>query len=354
MKKHGIIPFFIPHVGCPYICVFCNQRRITGVQQIPTPEDIEKTIQEYIEGRRSDMFWEVAFYGGSFSAIPKELQERLLAPATAALRAGDIDAIRCSTRPDAVGDEELAFLKGKGISTIELGVQSLNDTILEKAKRGHTVADVLEGSRRIIAQGIVLGIQLMPGLPGDDWGTVVQTAVKATQLGATIARIYPVLVIEDTELADMYKAGEYKPLSLDEAVSYSAFLKLWLERAGIQVIRTGLQATETFDQGIGLLGGPYDPSLGERVSNRQIWWQMESLIAEHQESWGQINKIVVSYPRAYTSKVRGVKNEMKISLEKKYATVQWMWQELVDTSRTEEALKALYIYIDNTKYIVLL
>ena len=143
MKPFGMIPFFIPHVGCPYVCTFCNQSRITGQSGIShlTPEYIQQTIKDYVGTKRNEKFWEVAFYGGSFTAITKDLQHKLLMPAYEMLQQGLIDGIRCSTRPDAVGDEAITLLQSYGVKTVELGVQSMNDGILVDAKRGHTAQE---------------------------------------------------------------------------------------------------------------------------------------------------------------------------------------------------------------------
>lgn len=347
-QKKKIIPFFIPHVGCPHICVFCNQRRITGVQELPTATEIEKRISEYTGNYSERIDWEVAFYGGSFSAIPRELQQALLEPAYKALKRGDIAGIRCSTRPDAVENDELDFLQSYGVNTIELGVQSMDDAILQKSKRGHTAAQVEAGAHRIQAKKMKLGIQLMPGLPGETWQSLIKTAVLTTKLNPQIARVYPVLVIKDTELADMYAADEYEPLTVEKAIQYSTFLKSWLEQHGVQVIRTGLQATEDFDKGVGLIAGPYEPAMGERVIGRQWRWRIEQALQEYSQAFEILPKtmhslitdlvpanlspvnsieIIVSYPRRLTSKIRGVRQENVNYFKETYPFYTWVWQE---------------------------
>ena len=267
MKPFGMIPFFIPHVGCPYVCTFCNQSRITGQSGIShlTPDYIKDTIAEYVGSKRNDKYWEVAFYGGSFTAIHTELQHQLLAPASEMLKSGIIDGIRCSTRPDAVGDEAITLLQSYGVKTVELGVQSMNDDILVDAKRGHTAEEVVEAVARLKKRGMTVGVQLLPGLKGETWETIIETAVAASELKPDFVRIYPVLVIENTELADQYRAGVYEPLSTDQAITYCAFLKEWFESHNIEVIRTGLQSTEELDSGNSLVAGPYEPAMGELV-----------------------------------------------------------------------------------------
>ena len=283
MKPFGMIPFFIPHVGCPYVCTFCNQSRITGQSGIShlTPEYIQQTIKDYVGTKRNEKFWEVAFYGGSFTAIIKDLQHKLLMPAYEMLQQGLIDGIRCSTRPDAVGDEAITLLQSYGVKTVELGVQSMNDGILVDAKRGHTAQEVVEAVTRLKHRDMTVGVQLLPGLKGETWQTIIETAIAVAALRPDFVRIYPVLVIENTELAEQYRAGEYKPLSTELAIQYCSFLKDWFEQHGIEVIRTGLQSTEELDSRNSLVAGPYEPAMGELVVNEQYKQRIERCIDEH-------------------------------------------------------------------------
>ena len=174
-EKTRLLPFFIPHIGCPYICVFCNQPRISGHQEMVTTVIIEQSIEKALAEQGQIGQWEVAYFGGSFTAIPREVQDILLAPATEAYRKGWIRDIRISTRPDAICIERLQELYAAGVRTIELGVQTLNGSMLIDAKRGHTVKDVELACAHIRKQGITLGIQLLPGLPGETWQTLLET-----------------------------------------------------------------------------------------------------------------------------------------------------------------------------------
>lgn len=328
-KKHlGMIPFFIPHIGCPHICIFCNQPRISGQIRPVDPQEIKKTIDEYTKAKSDDSFWEVAFYGGSFSAIPRCQQKAFLQPAWQSLQEGKIDSIRCSTRPDALDDDSIDFLYRYGVRTVELGVQSMEDNILQRAKRGHTKQDVIEAVYRLRQHGMQVGLQILPGLPGEDWKSIIATAVAISKLQPNFVRIYPVLVIEDTELADMYRNGLYTPLTIEEAVEYSAFLKTWFESHEIQVIRTGLQSTEEFDKGHSLLGGPYAPAMGELVVNKQWQLAIDGLVKEHLETFGTLARsITITYPRHITSKIRGLKRKNMIYFEETYSFVEWSWKE---------------------------
>ena len=380
MKPFGMIPFFIPHVGCPYVCTFCNQSRITGQSGIShlTPDYIKETITEYVGSKRNDKFWEVAFYGGSFTAIHKDLQDQLLAPVSEMLKDGIIDGIRCSTRPDAVGEEAIMLLQSYGVKTVELGVQSMNDGILVDAKRGHTAQDVVEAVARLKHRGMTVGVQLLPGLKGETWESILETAIAVVKLKPDFVRIYPVLVIENTELADQYRTGEYEPLSTEQAITYCAFLKAWFEQHDIEVIRTGLQSTEELDSGNSLVAGPYEPAMGELVVNEQYKQRIEMCIDEHFSSKrclenqytyhispsvnhyshkvecrthaNNTNKlakhtILISYPRNLTSKVRGLKNCNILYFQETYPQFSIDWYE--DSTRN-----TVRCCIDGLQYVL--
>ncbi len=353
-KKRGLIPFFIPHLGCPQICSFCNQHRIAREEaldsrtsqelpsSLPSAQDIKATIEEYIGSGRADKFWEVAFYGGSFSAIPRAWQEAVLAPAYEALQEGKIDGIRCSTRPDALALESIDFILEHGVTTVEIGVQSMDDRILQMANRGHTRQDVVDAVGRLKEKGMTIGLQIMPGLAGETWTSLVETAVAIKDLQPNFVRIYPVLVIENTDLADAYRAGDYQALTLDQAVAYGAFLKDYWEAAGIEVIRTGLQATRELDQGRGLVAGPYHPSFGELVENKRWRDRIQSLmddvlahlLVNKQNGLGdplqngleEPLEIHVSYPLTMTSQIKGLKSANAVYFESTYPNFNWSWK----------------------------
>lgn len=261
--KHSIIPLFIPHYGCPHQCVFCNQVRITGQTTPVTAEDVERQIERYLSSARDERYWEAAFYGGSFTALPLSVMEALLRPAEKALRAGKIRGIRLSTRPDCISDAVLRLLKASGVSIVELGAQSLDDKILQQAERGHTAGDVEAAVRLLRAYGFGVGLQFMAGLPGETAASIRRTARRGAALRPDFVRLYPALILRGTKLFRLYKKREYTPLSVREAVYWCAFLKNWYGAHQIPVIRTGLQATEELDAGDSLAGGPYHPAMGE-------------------------------------------------------------------------------------------
>ncbi|MDK7357641.1 MAG: radical SAM protein [Veillonella sp.] len=345
--KYGMIPFFIPHVGCPHVCTFCNQSRITEVSGIGylTPEYITSTIKDYVGESKSDKYWEVCFYGGSFSAINQDLQRQLLLPAYEALKEGRIDGIRCSTRPDAVSDSQLELLCSYGMKTIELGVQSMDDTVLSLAKRGHTSNDVKLAVKQLRKFGFTVGLQLLAGLLGDSWDTIIKTGIEIYQLQPDFVRIYPVLVIENTELAEQYKAGIYEPLSLEQALQYCSFLKTWFESHQITVIRTGLQSTEELDAGHSLLAGPYEPAMGELVTNEQWRQRLEHCLDEHTEYFNNpVRAITISYPRNLTSKVRGLKKRNLTYFEKTYGNITFTWRENNDIDTVQCSIDGM-VYV---------
>lgn len=265
--KHYIIPIFIPHYGCLHQCVFCNQKRITGIETPVTSGEVANIIKEHLSRVNQPRHIEVAFYGGSFTALPAEIQQSLLLPANCMLKQNKIHAIRISTRPDCIDCEKLDLLYNLGVSIIELGAQSLDDNVLVTSARGHTAADVSIAVKLIKEKGMRCGLQLMVGLPGENWPSLIKTTYKAALLKPDFTRIYPTLVVADTHLATLFQRGLYRPLALAEAASRSAFMKLVFSRQGISVIRTGLQATEDLANNNVVLAGPYHPSFGEIVDS---------------------------------------------------------------------------------------
>lgn len=341
--KTSIIPIFIPHIGCPYRCVFCNQWRITGRRGVPDGNAVARTIKEYVTSAAEKRHWEVAFYGGSFTAIPMALQEELLAPAYEALQQGRIQAIRCSTRPDCIDEEILSRLKRYGLSTVELGVQSMDDAVLARAKRGHTAQDVVTATALLREHGFTVGHQLMPGLPGEDWNSLQDTTAAICRLQPDIARIYPVVVIADTELADMYRKGEYTPLSVHEGVVRAAYMKQAFVETGIQCIRTGLQATEDLDDPAQVLAGAYAPAMGEMVDTRRYCRQLFAVL----DCLGYVGEVIVEYNRRDTSRVRGYKNTTVKKVRNRYSfSVQWKESAVLPAGVAAVSAGGRKIYIE--------
>jgi len=266
--KHYTIPFFIVHRGCPHKCVFCDQARITGQKQ-PSPGEVAPKIEKYLSTMPSSgARVEAGFFGGSFTGLALEEQERYLAPVRRFLDGGRVHGIRLSTRPDLIDDEILSFLKGMGVSCVELGVQSMSEEVLAASKRGHSAEDVEKASALILGQGMELGHQMMLGLPLSGYEEELHTAESIVRLGASQVRIYPVIVMKGTELAEAWKRGDYAPLDLDEAVERSARLIVFFNANGVKVIRCGLHPSEGLLTGEEYLAGPFHPAFGHLARQR--------------------------------------------------------------------------------------
>lgn len=300
-KNYYIIPVFISHQGCPHQCVFCNQDRIAGKYEEVFASDVRKIIDEYLETINSNgATIEVSFFGGTFTAIDVNKQKELLEVAREYKEKGLIHKIRLSTRPDAILPYILGYLKEYKVDIIELGVQSLDDEVLRKAGRGHSVNDVIVASKLIKEAGFTLGHQIMPGLPGDSFEIDIETTKKSIEMKPDICRIYPSLVIKDTPMEDMYNRGEYIPYSLDEAVYISGeMLKLYND-AKIKVIRIGLQPTDTITTGKDIVDGPFHPAFRELVEGHLICETLDKKCPKEKDIIIEINEKDVS--KLYTNK----------------------------------------------------
>lgn len=266
--KHKTIPVFVPHMGCPNDCSFCNQNKITGTQNTVTPIDADLQIKEALKTIPKDTDCiEVGFFGGSFTGIDIELQKEFLQVAKKYKDAGKIHEIRLSTRPDYIDENILAMLCEYGVTTVELGAQSMDDRVLLLNHRGHLSSDTERAAKLIKKSGIKLGLQMMTGLYGDDDETCIKSAEKIIALNPDCVRIYPTLVLSGTYLAELYKNGEYMPQTVDEAVSLGAELKSRFDEEGILVIRIGLMASDNINPDADVVAGPYHPSIGELVKS---------------------------------------------------------------------------------------
>ena len=260
--KHANVAFFVPMVGCPHRCSFCDQNSITGESGIPTPEEVDKTLKK--AARELHGFSEkaeIAFFGGSFTMIPRELMLSLLAPAKKWIDRKAFSGIRISTRPDAIDEEVLSVLKEYGVTFIELGAQSCNNAVLEKNRRGHTFEDTQKAAQLIREAGFSLGLQMMTGMPGSTKEDDILTAARFATLKPDTMRIYPTLVLKNTLMAKWFEDGEYVPQTVEEAAAECAELLDIFELYKINVIRLGLHAEESLEEN--LLGGPYHPAFRE-------------------------------------------------------------------------------------------
>jgi len=290
MKKHYTIPFFIPHEGCPFKCVFCDQRDITGREKI-NPEHMADTVNKHLSTiREDDAVIEIGFFGGTFTGLPEDVQEKYLSSVYPFFENGTVDGIRLSTRPDMIDEKKLGFLKSRGVTCIELGVQSMSDKVLQAVKRGYTPGVVEEASMMVRKQGFILGHQMMVGLPLSGRGEEYHTARKARELGAEEVRIYPLVVIKGTELAEMWRSGHFSPIGKKEAVDRCMELMLYFELYDIKVIRCGLHPSKGLIDNTDFLDGPFHPSFRYLVDSRIYGNMLERVYSEN----GRIDKIFLN------------------------------------------------------------
>lgn len=324
MKTHAIIPIFIPHLGCPNDCVFCNQKKITARTKPLSREHMTGLIDRYLEtikGRGIGTV-EIAFYGGSFTGIPMEQQQEYLSVAKAYKDRGKVQKIHLSTRPDYINDEILVNLRHYGADIIELGVQSFDEEVLRLCNRGHDRAAVFEASRLIKDYGFDLGLQLMIGLPGDTHEKSVRSAQEAAKIRPSVARLYPTVIIRDTELYEMYLHGDYKPFSMEEAVRTTKEMYLILTDAGVNVIRVGLKSTDLINESGEITGG-YHPAFRQLVESEIAREQMESQLSQLGLPTSAEAEISFFCSPGSLSNMIGNRKSNRIYFEKKYPHVRF-------------------------------
>ena len=275
MIRHYNIPVFVPHKGCPNDCVFCNQKKITGVTENENFGEIESMISEHLSTMERPSYIEIAFFGGSFTGIDVSLQKKYLEIAEKFVDEGKVDGIRLSTRPDYISKEILDMLKSYGVTAVELGAQSMNDDVLLKNRRGHRAEDTVKAVALLKEYGFETGLQMMTGMYGSDAQTDLVSGEEIAALAPDTVRIYPTVVLGETMLEKLYEAGEYIPPSLDESVEVCAKLYRLFEEKGIRIIRTGLQATDTICEKGSIVAGAYHSAFGELVRSRIIRDEME-------------------------------------------------------------------------------
>ncbi len=301
------------------MCVFCDQNRIAGEKKgLPTEDEIDAAVEIYLESWQGTGRKEAAFYGGSFTAIPRAIQEQLLKAVKPYIDKGVIDSVRISTRPDSINADDLLFLKGYGVSTIELGIQSMDDEVLKSSKRGHTSEDSRKACRLVKEAGFLLGCQLMVGLPGDTVEKSVASAGKVARMRADFVRIYPALVISGTELEARYRQGDFSPLSLSDAVDISAEMVDLFRSYGIDVIRAGLQPTVDLEKSI--VDGPYHPSFGEMVETAIFFKKAERELERMPVRGGEVTFYIS--PRD-ESAFRGLRNGNVMRLKERYPSINF-------------------------------
>ncbi|PLW92276.1 MAG: radical SAM protein [Marinilabiliales bacterium] len=286
MKSHSIIPIFLPELACPHQCVFCNQKNITATEKLPSEKEVSEIIESHLKTIKAEnRTCEIAFFGGSFTGLPLHEQEKYLKLAAPYVENAEIEGIRISTRPDYINDEILSLLKQYHVKIIEIGAQSMDEDVLRLSGRGHSAEDVRNAAKLIKEGGFILGIQMMVGLPGDTPEKTYTTAKEIINLGADGTRIYPVLVIDDTELAEMYKAGDYEPLSIEEAVLQTAPIYRLFEENGVMIYKCGLHPSEFLYNGK-LMAGPWHPAFRQLVQSKNFLDKAEKLLEDDPEIKG--------------------------------------------------------------------
>lgn len=323
MKKQYIIPIFVPHLGCKECCTFCNQRKISGELKKVTSKDVKDTIDYYLSNfKDEDKYVEVAFFGGSFTAIPVEEQEKLLEAVQPYIKDKKVNSIRLSTRPDAINKDILKMLKKYNVKTIELGVQSSNNYILKKCKRGHTFEDVRKASKLIKWNRFRLGLQMMVGLPESTVKDDYQTAKDIVKLKPKMVRVYPVLVIKGTELEEEYNKNEFAPLTIVQAVERCRDIVNLFRKHHIEVIRTGLQNTDTISdpekKESEVIAGPYHPAFGQLVEDAIIY---DKIVEEIKKINAKVIRVEIEANSENLNNVVGHKKENLNKLRDTYAVI---------------------------------
>jgi len=307
IQKPFIIPVFLPHAGCPHQCVFCDQAAITGENPaLPSTESLRKQVNSFIaykSKQRKEV--QIAFYGGNFLGLAEKTVRMLLQDAAAFVQAGKVDSIRFSTRPDTIDTVRLNGLKNYPVSTIELGVQSMDEEVLALSNRGHTARDTEKAVGLLRENNHQIGLQLMLGLPGDDENRAIKSAEKTADLSPDFVRIYPTVVLKNSPLSRLFQLRKYVPLSLEAAVSLTKKLYRVFESRTIPVIRMGLQASEELDAGTDILAGPYHPSFGQLVYAELFLDKARSLLQNLENNPESITLQI--HPRSL-SRLQGIRN----------------------------------------------
>jgi histone acetyltransferase (RNA polymerase elongator complex component) len=302
-----IIPLFLPHMGCPHRCVFCNQTSITGHEDGRLSlQQVRKTISEFLgfKGRHRGPV-EVAFYGGNFLGLPESYREFLLNEAQRFVEKGQINSIRFSTRPDTITTDGLKALAPYTVRVVEVGAQSMDETVLSLSGRGHTAGHTRKSVKLLKDRGLAVGLQIMPGLPGDTPESILETGRRVAELKPDVVRIYPTVVVRNTILEKWYQKGRFKPLSLADAVRLTKRLYLLFNGHGISVIRMGLQATGSLLEPGAVVAGPFHPAFGHLVYSAVF---LDTATRELERQQTASRKIALKVHPHDVPKMKGLKN----------------------------------------------
>ena len=352
-EKQYVIPIFVPHLGCPNDCIFCNQKSISGQMKQITKEDVKNTIDYYLSNFKDDeAYKEVAFFGGSFTGIDENLQNELLDAAYQYIKNGKIDSIRISTRPDYINKDILKRLKKYKVKTIELGVQSANDYILKRAGRGHTYEDVKKASKLIRWYRFNLGHQMMVGLPESTRLDEINTAKALIKLKPKMVRIYPVLVIKNTKLEKEYEQGEYEPVTVNQAVETCKELVYLFNKKKINIIRIGLQNTDMItdpnSKQSEVVAGPFHAAFGQLVED-SIWY--DNVVDKIKKFNVKVKEVEIRVNPQDVNSVIGHKRENAIKLKELYEVdIKVKPDENIKIGRSEiKILKTFTDFVEDEK-----
>ncbi len=356
MFKQYTIPIFVPHLGCNYDCVFCNQVRITGKSTTVSGADVISTIEEYLSyfDKAEDRRLEVGFFGGSFTGIEPKIQEELLSIAYDYKTKGKIQGIRLSTRPDFIDMETIERLKKYGVDIVELGVQSMTQEVLDAAGRGHKVKDVYDAAKMLKDNGIGLGLQMMVGLPKDTIEKSRHTALEFIKMKPECVRIYPTLVIKDTQLEKLYLRGKFKPIDFNTSIDGVSDFLMMFELNDINVIRVGLQPTDNMQLGKDIVAGPFHPSYGQFALSKIYLKIIEEALVGVKTNEKNL-KILAN--NKYISAIAGQKSSNKKYLLEKYGFKNVVFQgadidnkdlilEIEDVQKVLKYKESIKLYLD--------
>ena len=312
-----IVPVFVPHCGCQHQCAFCNQRAITGTpSNLPSPEALHHQITSFLRYRRADRSGvQIAFFGGNFLGLTSGQVKSLLGIAQTYISEGRVDSIRFSTRPETITPKRLDWLQDFSIGTIELGAQSMQNSVLQQIQRGHRAEDTINAVKRLRHSRYEIGLQMMVGLPGEGSTGFMRTGRALVKLKPEFVRIYPTLVLKNSLLARWFDKGKYSPLSLDQAVEKTKLLLRLFERHKIPVIRMGLQASAELSLDRELLAGPYHPAFGHLVHSALF---LDEAIAALSKTTIGSNPVDLYTHPASISRMRGLKNSNVAILKEKF------------------------------------
>lgn len=316
-QKPFVVPIFIPHLGCPHRCVFCNQRQTTGHgEHIPTTDELHQEITRFLSYRKDpDRYTEISFFGGNFLGLKPDQIRFFLSQGAQYVCNGTVNGLRFSTRPDTITTTTLGILSDFPVTTVEIGIQSMNEKVLHLTRRGHTAHDSRTAVAMLKPKVYRLGLQMMVGLPGDTVEQALYTAHEIAAMQPDFVRIYPTLVLEGSMLAQWHAQGRYTPQTLNDSVNLVQTIWAFFTRKKINVIRMGLQPTTDLNTQAGVLAGPFHPAFGELVYAASWYKALKNHLA-NQQLEGQILEISV-HP-AMLSRLKGHKRKNFQRLQKEF------------------------------------